>query len=167
MLIILGVTILLHEYVELTWEFIRSYGFFILGLFGVIRGVSLTPRRGIFFSSLLMFSGLYFILAQWGLYELERGLTISSFILILSLACYMDYFLGRRRWEGALFGFVFLGIGVLFLLEYLQMLPPDLFATLVDKYWPLVLIIIGLGFLFHDILQRRHQNSRHLQTPDS
>lgn len=48
----------------------------------------------------------------------------------------------RRRLIG---GLVVLFLGVVFLLTNLGIIPYDF-----GKYWPVILIIIGLGILFHD-----------------
>ena len=156
-LILLGLAILIHQYYGLDWYFVRSYGFFVIGLLGILRGLSLTPRRKIYSFAFLMFVGLYFMLGEWGIIRIEQGLTISAFTMFIGTSFFVVYLVARRKWEYLLFGSIFLTIGVLFLLEYLRMLPPDLLVTLVDVYWPVLLIIIGLAFLLHDLQKRKHR----------
>ncbi len=156
-LILLGGAILVHRYYGFNWHFFRSYGFFGIGFLGILRGLSLTPRKGIYLSAFIMFVGFYYMLGEWGVIEIDRGLTIAAFTLFIGGAFIVQHLLGSRKWEQLLFGTVFLTIGILFLLEHFRKLPPDLLPTLVDVYWPVLLILIGVAFLIHAIYEKRRR----------
>ncbi len=156
-LILLGSAILAHHYYGFNWHFLRSYGFFVIGFLGILRGLSLTPKRGIYLSAFILFIGFYYLLGEWGVIEIDRGLSIAAFTLFIGGAFIVQHLLGNRKWEQLLFGTIFLTIGVLFLLEHFRQLPPDLLPTLIDVYWPVLLIIIGVAFLLHAIYDKRHR----------
>jgi hypothetical protein len=161
LLIFIGFAILFREYYELDFYFFRSYGLFLLGLFGLLKGLSAFPRRGIYLPFLLMLVGLYYIGGDLGLYYIDRGLTVSVFIILSGVSFYPLYIFAAQKWNYLLYGNLILLTGLLFLAYYLDFISPHLFRTIVEDYWPVALIIIGFGYLIHAFLQNGNHRISH------
>ncbi len=146
-LVLAGFLLLLLPYTELNWYFMRSYGFLLLGAAGLWRILFLNSRQGVYLASFLFLTGLYFLLAQWGVYDISRGLTISVITLILGICFYPPFFLKARKWEYLIVGNLVIMMGLLFLMRYLGLIPSRVLVRVVDDYWPVFLIIIGLALL--------------------
>lgn len=156
-LIGIGLAILLRPYYDLNVYLLRSYGLVILGLSGLWRAIHRSPRRGLYLFSLLTLIGLYYLFAEWEFYRIHRGLTLSAFTIAAGLAFYPLYLWGSRKWNYLLFGNLILLTGLLFLGYYLEMIPDGLFISVMEDYWPVGLIVIGIAYLIHALLPHHHQ----------
>ncbi len=153
--ILVGILVLLRTSGILGWQLIRSYGFLLLGGGLFVHHVFSKPRRSLYWPSVLLLAGAYFLGELWGLWPGERGLTISVLTLILGGAFYIKFLLQSRNWEDLIWGSVLLLVGFLFFFDYLGVLPGAVLIQLVDVYWPIFLILIGLGLIIGSLLNRR------------
>lgn len=154
LLIIIGLAILLKPYYDLDFYFFRSYGLFILGILGLMKGLSASPRRNIYLPVFILALGAYYILGDAGFYFTDRGLTVSVIILLLGVSFYPLYFLVNRKWSYLLYGNLIMAAGLLFLAYYLEYIPTYIFRTVVEDYWPVALIIIGIAYLVNSFTRR-------------
>lgn len=148
LLILFGLAILVKRTDVFNWAFIRSYGFLTVGLIGLFKSVSESPRRGIYLYSVLTGIGLYFVGGELEIYTIERGLTLSVLTLIFGLAFYSVFFLSHRSLESLLYGNILVLLGLIFFLVYLDIFPSNLFVRLIDTYWPVIIILFGIGLHF-------------------
>ncbi|RMG67706.1 MAG: hypothetical protein D6715_04110 [Calditrichaeota bacterium] len=159
LLILLGLAVLIRKAGVLNWALIRSYGFLLLGGGLLVHHLVSTPRRGLYWPSVLFLSGVYFLGNRWGLWPGERGLTISVITLILGVASYIKFIFQERHWEDLIWGNVILLLGFLFFFDYLGIIPGSVLIQLVDVYWPVFLILIGLGLVIAALLNRKQAPS--------
>lgn len=152
-LIIIGFAILLKPYYILDIYFFRSYGLFILGILGLLKGLSASPRRNIYLPVFILTLGAYYLLGDAGFYYIDRGLTITVVILLLGVSFYPLYFLVNRKWSYLLYGNLIMAVGLLFLAYYLDYIPTYIFRTVVEDYWPVALIIIGIAYLINSLIR--------------
>lgn len=157
-LILIGLAILFERYYGFDIYFLRSYGFVAIGAVGLWRGVQTQPRRFIWISSFILGLGLYFLPVEWGLNYIERGLTIAVIPLIAGGAFLVSYLLCGRRWKQLVYGGLIAGIGLFFLGYYLNLIPGEIFITIVDDYWPLALVMLGIAYLFYGWASARQRN---------
>ena len=153
-LIVVGLAILLREHYYIDEYFLRSYGLLLIGLLGLFRAFSSRPRGGIYLFSILTLVGLYYILGDAGVYDIERGLTTSVFTLIAGAALFPRYLFGGRNWKDLLYGTLILAVGAIFLLFHLRVIPYYTFETIIIDYWPVALIAIGLAYLVNGLWPR-------------
>lgn len=159
-LILVGLALILRDYYYFDRYFFRSFGFFIIGVLGFLRSFSSTPRRGLYISSIFLFIGLYYILADAGFYYAERGLNTSAFTLIAGLSFYPLFLFGERNWRHLLYGNLIIAVGVVFLLFHLRYIPYYTFESIILDFWPVVLIVIGVAYLVQGLFSSK---SRALQ----
>lgn len=151
LLVIIGFAILLKPYYTLDFYFLRSYGLFLLGILGLLKGLNASPRRSIYLPVFILSLGAYYILGGAGFYEIDRGLTLSVIMLLSGVSFYPLYFLVSRKWSYLLYGNLMMAVGLLFLAYYLDYIPTYIFRTVVEDYWPVVLIIIGVAYLINSL----------------
>jgi len=159
-LIGLGLILILDRQGMLSWTILRSYGFLLLGALLFIQSLSSPHRKGLFSSVVLFCLGLYFTGVEWHLYQLQRGLTISIFVLSFGMAFYAVFIFKQHKWDCLIYGNLLILTGILFLLAFLNILPSETFITIVDDYWPLVFVILGLALIvkaFHSAHKLRTQ----------
>jgi len=154
LLILIGLVLLIGSEDVFSWDYVRSYFFLILGLWGIIKVYLTRVPRGIYIYAFLFLLGFYFTLHQLGFYEVDRGATLTAITLALGIAFYPLYFLKEKRMEYILYGNIFILVGLFFLLLYVDILPPHLFVTIFDTYWPVLLILLGFGLLIKSIKSR-------------
>jgi drug/metabolite transporter (DMT)-like permease len=157
-LIVFGVAMLLREYFhfEIGFETLRSYGFLLLGLLGLVYNFAQPQRKSPFLFTFLMLIGLYYTLAELGVYEITRGLSLSAWTLACGLAHYPTWLLQHpRRATTLIWGNLFVIIGLLFLGYELRMISTHIFLTIIDDYWPTLLILLGIGFLIDGYFSRK------------
>lgn len=155
-LIIIGLLILLHtnDIDILSWYFIRSYGFLLIGTLLFARGLSHPSRKGIYSGTFLLLTGAYFTFGLYDFYMVTRGLSLCIIIIALGLSFYSLFIFKASDWGYLLYGNVVMLIGLFFLLEYLKILPSYLLVYGVDRFWPALLILLGLIMIIHALIRK-------------
>jgi len=155
-LIAIGLLIVIHNWgIHIfSWSFVRSIGFLVIGLLLLVKGFEKTPRRNLYIGTWFSVIGAYFLLGELHFYLLSPALSLTMFTLTFGFAFYILFFFKNKDWGYLLYGNLLLLIGILFLLEYLRILPPFYFEEAVDLYWPLILIVVGFIVVFRGFLNR-------------
>ncbi len=161
LLVGIGVFLLLREYYDLRAISLKGYGLLFVGLIGLIASIRKKPPRGIYIFSFFTLVGLYYTLGDVGIYRIYRGLTLSAVTLALGLSFYPLFWFGKRSWNHLLAGNLITLVGLIFLAYYYELIPTRLFVTIVDDYWPVLLILLGVGFLFNALVRQKNQTIPH------
>ena len=132
-----------------SWEFIRSIGFILFGILLLISNLYRMQKRNLYFGTFFLLSGIYYTLGTLEVFHISRGLTISILIINLGLASYGLFLFGKRDWSYLFYGNLIIILGSFFLLEYMGLFPPNLFINVVDNYWPVFIIIVGIIISFN------------------
>ena len=126
----------------------------VFGLVAVTRGFSSNYRWKIFWGTLMFLFGVFFSLGSAGLIENHGHMFPSAFFLIFGIAFLMMYFNDVHEWLFLVPGLMFAGVGTLLILaEFEYLTHSDIFEA-IHLYWPVVLIVVGVAFIF------RRKNSR-------
>lgn len=160
-LILIGVVLLLRDYIDLDINkyTVRSYGLLFLGIAGFLLNLQRKPRRGMFVFPFLGLIGLYYTLGELDILSTTRGMTLSAFTIAFGLAHYPAYIFGSiRSLNKLIVGNIVLLVGLIFLSYELEYISTRLFVTIIDDYWPVALILVGVGFIINSIIQRRSTN---------
>ncbi|MFQ5584211.1 MAG: hypothetical protein ACE5GL_07235, partial [Calditrichia bacterium] len=84
--ILVGLALILKHYHLFEGNLLKSYGLFSAGLLLFIQGMTSKPRRRIYFSSVLIFIGLFYILGQTGAIHITEHSLLPAFTIIFGLA---------------------------------------------------------------------------------
>lgn len=143
-LITIGVLLVLRQYRILDFDYLRSYGLFFVGILFLLNGIAQSSPHRIYFSSAMTLVGFYYILDILGVIYAVRELSIAAYTLIIGLSFYPVFVFGTKKLNSLLLGNLFTLIGLMFLFWHLEVINHRFFIRLFDRYWPLVIVILGV-----------------------
>lgn len=139
---------------EIFWPIIM-----LLGLVGVARGFGRGKRAKIFFSTAVFLYALFFLLHSIDRFEVEGHLVVASSFLIFGIACLMVWCNDLRDWFYLVPATLLSGVGVALLASELGYLSHWQVIDAVEVYWPLALILFGLGMILRRKLHTTDTNA--------
>lgn len=143
-LIAVGVLLVLRQFRILHFEYLRSYGLFILGILFLLNGIAQKSSSKIYFSSAITLLGFYYILDILTIIDAERRLNIAAYTLIIGLSFYPVFIVCNKKLNSLLMGNFITLIGLMFLFWHLEIIKHQFFISLIDRYWPLIIVILGV-----------------------
>ena len=126
----------------------------LFSILGVSRGFARNRRGKIFWGTVGFLYGLFFFLRSAEFVEVPTRLFVPATFLIVGIAFFMTYLAKMKDWFFLIPAGIAGGVGTLFLLADLDYLSYWEVADTLHTYWPVILIVLGLVFLF-----RRKQDS--------
>lgn len=149
-LVIVGTLILLSRFHILHLAFWTIFwpAIMILGLIGVGRGFAQNRRGKIFWSTVWFLYGLFFFLRTSDFFEVHTHMIVPATFIVFGIAFFMTYLNNVKDWFFLIPAFISAGVGTLFILADLDYLSYWEVADSVHTYWPVVLILFGLIFIF-------------------
>lgn len=157
-LIIIGAALILRQFDLFHFEYVRSYGLFLFGILFLLHGVSLSSAPRIYFSTVIALIGFYYVLDILNIVYAHRELNIAVYTIIFGLSFYPLFFFKGRRMNYLLTGNLIALIGLLFLFWHLEIINHYYLINIVDKYWPVAIILVGMIILI-SAFQHRENNS--------
>ena len=155
-LIIIGAVILIHKMDILRFGWYELYPLLLLGL-GIWFFVKVFVKKQIgsaFPGSLFLLLGLFFLLRNFDILDLGFYYDIwPIFLLILGVSFVVQYIFKPQDW-GLLIPagiFLFFGFGYLARNMHWHRLFPFEMTRLLEQYWPLALILIGIGIIVSNL----------------
>jgi len=146
-LIIIGVLLVLRQHQFLDFHYLRSYGLFFIGILFLLYGIAHKSSSKIYFSSAITLLGFYYILDILTIIDAERQLNIAAYTLIIGLSFYPVFILGNKRLNSLLIGNLVTLIGLMFLFWHLEIIKHQFLVRLIDRFWPLIIVILGVILL--------------------
>ena len=149
-LVVIGAVILLGKFhvLHIAFSTIIWPILMVLGLIGVGRGFTQNRRGKIFWNTVWFLYGLYFFLRSSDFLEIRTHLIVPATFLIFGIAFLMTYLNNVKDWFFLVPALLAGTVGTLFLLADLDYLSYWDVAESIRTYWPVVLILFGLVFLF-------------------
>lgn len=146
-LILLGSALVLRQFDIFEFYYFKSYGFFILGLLFLIHGISRSSSPQIYFSAVITLIGFYYILDVLNIVDTASQLSVAVYTLIFGISFYPLILLKNKRLNYLLIGNLITLIGFIFLFWHFEIINHRFLITMVDRYWPITIILLGLIFL--------------------
>ncbi len=148
-LIILGAVIILHNYgwFEFSRGFFIVFGSLALGILLFIKGLTHPRKKGTLLGSLLFFAGIILFLMKYGFLPINDQLGIAGLFFCLGIANLIYFAVSRQSVQNITFGIIYLLIALPFIISYYYFYPPWRLKDLFETYWPVLLIILGLGVM--------------------
>ena len=157
LLILAGAALLLDKLAVVEFGFVRIVwsAAVLFGLFRAVDGFTHNRSGSIFGGTVIFFYGLYFFFSTFDLIETQTHMFVAVSFLILGAAFLMVYFNRTREWMALLFSVVFLGLGSASVLGHFRLY--DIYDVWwsVRRYWPVVLIIIGVSMIVKSRVKRQ------------
>ncbi|MBN1464788.1 hypothetical protein JXA02_03435 [candidate division KSB1 bacterium] len=149
--ILAGVGLLLDKMrlFDFGWQETYPVIFLLLAVISFISAFS-GKKNSAFWGGVFGVLGVFYLLRNFDLipFYLVHELW-PIFLLALGLGFIALFIFNPREWGVLVPGFILTGLGVIFILESLDLIH-DLFANIVDAiwtYWPLILVLIGIGLI--------------------
>jgi hypothetical protein len=149
-LIVLGLFMLLDRFDLIQFHFSNVFWplMMLLGIMAVARGFNQNRRGKIFWGTTLFLYSLFFLLKSIDYFEIYGQTIFPATFLIFGIAFFMLYINNLKDWPFLIPTVLLTGIGGAFLLsEYGYLYRWDV-IDVVRTYWPVILILTGLGLLF-------------------
>lgn len=149
-MVIIGLVILFDKFVilSLSWKKVISFIFVFYGAYLGYSGFGLNSNSKVFWGSILFFFGIYLFIDSFGLLNPDVHFFWPVVMMVIGLSFFMS-FINRPEDFALLFpATTFVGIGVLFLLTNLGIIYSFELWEDIEKFWPVLLIILGLYFIF-------------------
>lgn len=131
------------DFSDIFWPLIM-----IMGLFIVAGGFSSVRKGKIFGGTLLFLYALFFFLRTFDQIDFHGHIFFPASFLIFGIAFLMLFFNNVREWFYLIPAVMLLAVGIAFIFSELGYLYRWEVWDAVRTYWPLVLVLLGLGIVF-------------------
>lgn len=149
-LIVFGVSILLRKLHVIEVGFFTIF-WLLMVLMGLViagRGFSANRRGKIFWGTVLFLYSLFFVLRSSEIIEIEAHVFAPATFIVVGIAFLMLFVNNTRDWFYIIPALLFAGTGTAFFLaDYGYFYYWDIWSG-VRMYWPVALILLGLGVIF-------------------
>ena len=149
-LVVFGIALLLERLDLLDIGFGRIL-WVSLGLLGgwlVVRSFVYNERGKAFWGTVLFLISVYFLLNSLGVLELHGRAIGPAVLLILGFAFLILFVQNPRAWQMLIPAVILGGLGTVFISTDLGYLYGWDILRVIQTYWPVVLILIGISLVF-------------------
>ncbi len=132
----------------------------IMVLYGavlVIRSFANDDRSKVFWGTFLFLLGLFFILDGLGLITQQYPVFLPAVFLMLGFSFLMMYLYNLRDWHILIPTVFFAGCGLLIIADELSIVFAYRFSDYFFHFWPVLLILFGLGLIAKARRNRQRQ----------
>ncbi|HDL18023.1 MAG TPA: hypothetical protein ENH29_03115 [Bacteroidetes bacterium] len=160
-LILIGVLIIIHkmDIFNFYWRNLYPVIFLALGAWFFFN-VFLRKQRGQAFpGTLFLLLGIFFILRNYSLfypYYIDEFWPV--FLIIFGLAFVVQFLFRPDDWGLLIPGFIFLLLGFVFLARTMGWFLPYQIEYIVETYWPVLLILIGIAIIFSGLKKKQPES---------
>ncbi len=160
-LITIGVLLLLYQMdlLDFSKSDIISYGFVILGVFLLVKSLSRPDKKGILGGVFFTGFGVAMVLMREHILPRSDEFGFAALFIALALANFIYLIFRTDKTTNLIWGIIFGVAGGLFLCVYLGYYPSWYVYDQVETYWPVILIIIGIGIVVK-AYYRKHQSAQ-------
>ena len=130
-----------------------------IGVMFFSRGLNHIKHKGILGGSFFLLLAITLTLMKLNVLPSEDQLGVSLIILDLAAANFIYYLFQRDTLSNIIVGFVFLVIGLIVFIDYYDVLPLWLTIDLVQTYWPVILIVIGVIILSKATINNKNKSN--------
>jgi len=158
-LVVIGLIILIHKMAIIQFDWYELYPLLFLGLgiWFLFKVFIYKKTNSAFAGSLFLLLGIFFLLRNYDLYEFGFMFEVwPVFLLIFGIAFLVQFIVKPQDW-GLLIPagiFLFLGVGFLARNLHWHWLCPFEVTRILERYWPLALILIGAGIIASSLRNR-------------
>ncbi len=156
-LIAIGVLILLYQVdlIDFSWADLVTYGCVLFGIMFLVKGVSHPQKHGLFGGVFFSAFGLSMLLMRERVFPRDDEFGFAAFFISLALANLIYMFFKEDKTTNLVWMVIFGAIGGLFYWTYVGYYPPWYVYEQIKIYWPLSLVLIGLGMIIRGYTKKR------------
>ena len=156
-LIVSGVVRLLHQldYFEFNRANLFSYGFLLLGILFAIKAFKRPDRQGIFGAVFFLSYGIILTFIRYRVFVRDDEFAVATLLLSLALANFVLFLMHRERWLNFTWGIITGLAGAAILSIQMGYYPHWYIYDLLEEYWPVALILLGLTIILKSYMRSR------------
>ena len=137
-----------------------------IGVMLLYKGLNHAKHKGILGGSFFLLTALTLLLMKTEIITPDDQLRAALIIINLAAANFIYYLFQREYVSNIIAGFIFLIVGVVIFINYYDVLPLWLTVDLLQRYWPVVLIVIGAILLSKATLNNKKKTTDLTQNTD-
>jgi len=130
-----------------------------IGVMFFLRGLRHEKHKGILGGTFFLLLAITLLFMRIGVFPSDDQLGVALIILDLAAANFIYYLFQREYISNIISGFVFLVVGAIVFIDYYNVLPLWLTVDLIQTYWPVILIVIGLILLSKATLNNKKKTT--------
>jgi hypothetical protein len=130
-----------------------------MGVIFFSRGLHQPKHKGILGGTFFLLLAITLLFMKIGVLPADDQLGVALIILDLAAANFIYYLFQREHVSNIISGFIFLVIGAIIFIDYYNVLPLWLTVDLLQTYWPVILIVIGLILLSKATLNNKKKTT--------
>lgn len=155
-LIFSGCVLLLNQFnlLGVSKPYLFISGSAIIGLLLLQKASNNPLKTGILGGSFFLLFALILFLLDIGVFPYYDYLIIGFILIALSLSNLIYYAFSRKTFNNITFGIVFCIAGIPFIIMYYQSISWWDIWDAFYSYWPVLIIIAGIGFLLDGVLKK-------------
>jgi len=148
-LIVIGTLLLLNQFdlLYLSRPYLFIIAFTVIGLILMRKALISPTRNGMLGGSFFLMMAVIVLLLDIGYIPFYDEVIVASILIALGTANLVYYLFSRKSFTNVTFGLIFIAAGMPFLIVYFGSVSYWEMADAFSKYWPVLLITAGLGFL--------------------
>jgi len=128
---------------------------FFFGVMLINKGLIHPRRNGILGGSFFILLALTLFLMKKGIFAIDDMLGTGLLLIDLGLANIIYFLFRTDKLSNLTWGLIFLTAGTPFVIVYADLVPLWLLEDIISTYWPVILILFGLGLLGESLRRRR------------
>jgi len=156
LLILIGTFLLLEKFdlLSLSRPYILIAGSAILGAILIRKSILSSANKGALAGSFFILLALIFLIINLGYLPSHDEVVWPLILAALGLANIIYYVISRKSFSNITFGLIFIAISVPFLTAYYGNFEYWEIADTFSRYWPILLITFGFGFLIDGVFKK-------------
>ena len=152
-LILIGLLLLMDEteIMSLEWFDILFYAFVVMGIMMFSKGMGRSDKNGILGGTFFISFGILMLLISNRILMTDDEFVFAILFLCLSLSNLVYFIFRSSRWFNLAWTAIFGALGSLLLISYYGYYPSWYIYEIIETYWPVAIILIGLTLLLRGL----------------
>lgn len=161
-LIIIGLVILFHQLdlLDLNRATIIATISMAGGVILLIKGLNNPEYKGIFGGVFFILFGLSLYFMRFNILPIHDYFAIGLILINLGVANLVYFLFRKTKISNLVFGIIFTLTGIPFVASYYYYIPSWEIRDIFSTYWPILLILFGIGLLAEGLLRHYRNNDR-------
>ncbi len=166
MLILIGVLLILYQtdLLDFSTADVISYGFVLIGVILLANSINRTDKRGILGGVFFTLFGITMILMREYTLPRDDEFGFAAFFIALALGNFAYLPFKKDKTTNLIWGIVFGALGGLLLWVYYGYYPSWYIYEQIEKYWPVILIVIGASLIIKAYVRKRDTEEVEIQS---
>jgi hypothetical protein len=118
-----------------------------LGIMLFTKGINHPKHKGILGGSFFVLLSATLLFMKIDIFPSDDQLGVAFILFDLAAANFIYYLFQKEFMSNIISGFVFIAIGLIIIIDYYDVIPMWFAIDLLQTYWPVILIIIGVIIL--------------------